>query len=141
MAMKIKQWLLGTLAYVLLTFPLAVFWHVGLFEDRYRAFGYFEGEPNISLGLLSVVVQASVLTYLYGRIVSSGPWLLTGLRYALLMGLFFWSCHVLAFAAKQSLNEASLFVAMESAYLVLQFGLYGVLLGFIYRPRMAATEG
>ncbi|MEJ2680712.1 MAG: hypothetical protein P8144_04310, partial [Gammaproteobacteria bacterium] len=55
-----------------------------------------------------------------------------GLKYSLLIGVFFWSSHVLAFVAKQVIQNAVGFVAMESFYLVLQFGIYGVLIGNIY---------
>lgn len=30
----------------MIVFPLALGWHLGLFEETYQAFGYFEGEPN-----------------------------------------------------------------------------------------------
>lgn len=41
--MNYKSVALGTTAYTLVTFPLAVAWHVILFEEKYKAFGYFEG--------------------------------------------------------------------------------------------------
>ena len=53
--MNHKTTLLGTLAYTLVTFPLAAIWHVALFEDMYIEFGYFVGEPNfLSSTLLNV---------------------------------------------------------------------------------------
>ena len=39
--MNLNAILLGTLAYTAVTFPLAVVWHVVLFENLYRSFGYF----------------------------------------------------------------------------------------------------
>ena len=52
--------------------------------------------------------------------------------FVLLAGSFFWTSHVWAFMAKQSVTNALLFAVMETGYLVVQFGLYGILLGFIY---------
>lgn len=39
---------------------------------------------------------------------------------------------MLAFVAKQDISDTLLFVAMESIYLLFQFGIYGVLIGIIY---------
>ena len=41
--------------------------------------------------------------------------------------------------AKQSIGNVTTFVAMETIYLALQFGLFGILLGIIYRERPAAA--
>ena len=41
--MKAKKLILGALGYTVCTFVLAVVWHVLLFEETYRSFGYFEG--------------------------------------------------------------------------------------------------
>ena len=70
--MNYKSTLLGTLAYTLVTFPLAVVWHVVLFEEKYRAFGYFEGEPSFVLGLVTIIIQGGVLSFLYSYAVFSG---------------------------------------------------------------------
>ena len=47
--MNFRATVLGTLAYTLITFPLAVIWHVVLFKEKYYAFGYFDGEPSFYL--------------------------------------------------------------------------------------------
>ena len=54
-------------------------------------------------------------------------------QYAGLMGLFFWTSHVLALVAKQNVPNAGGFIAMETAYLVVQFGLFALVLALIYR--------
>ena len=67
-----KRVALGTAAYTAVTFPLAVVWHVALFEERYAAFGYFEGEPSFLLGLLTILIQGAILSWLYPRVRFSG---------------------------------------------------------------------
>jgi hypothetical protein len=54
-------------------------------------------------------------------------------QFAVLMGLFFWTSHVLALVAKQDVPNAGGFIAMETGYLALQFGLFAVVLGLIYQ--------
>ena len=117
--MNTKLTILGTLAYTLTTFPLAVFWHVGLFETQYKVFGYFESEPNFVLGLITILVQGGVLSFLYPYVSFSGMGIVRGLKFSLLIGLFFWTSHVLAFVAKQSVDNSLLFIVMESFYLLL----------------------
>jgi len=130
--MNHKSTLLGTLAYTLVTFPLAVIWHVVLFEDKYHSFGYFEGEPSFVLGLLTILIQGFVLSFLYPYVKFKGQGIYRGLKYSLLIGVFFWSSHVLAFVAKRVVDSSLSFVAMESFYLLIQFGVYGLLIGIIY---------
>lgn len=138
--MKFKPVFAGTLAYTLITFPLAVVWHILLFEEKYKAFGYFQGEPSFLLGFVTILIQGVVLSFLYPYVKFSGNGSVRGLKYSLLIGVFFWSSHVLAFVAKQLIQNAVGFVAMESFYLLLQFGIYGVLIGNIYNrwPRKIA---
>lgn len=130
--LNIRLVLAGTLAYTLVTFPLAVVWHVLLFERQYKAFGYFQGEPDFLLGFITILIQGVVLSSFFPWVSLSGSAPVRGLKYALLMGIFFWTSHVLAFVAKQIVHAPASFVMMESVYLLLQFGIFGILIGFIY---------
>lgn len=130
--MKGKEVVLGTIAYTVGTFTLAVVWHILFFEDQYRAFGYIEGEPNFVIGFVTILAQGVLLSLLFPMFKVTGEGIVRGLKFVALIGAFFWTSHVLAFIAKQAIQDASLFVAMETTYLVLQFGLFGVLIGFIY---------
>ena len=131
--MDAKRIALGTAAYTVVTFPIAVLWHVGLFKSLYQSFGYFSGEPSFALGLLAILIQGFVLSSLYPFVQLSGRPIARGLKYSAIVGVFFWTSHVLAFVAKQSLNDAPLFIAMETGYLAIQFAVFGALVGLIYR--------
>ena len=131
--MHFKPTLFATLAYTGTTFPLAIVWHVVLFKAQYQTFGYFTAEPNFILGLLTILIQGFILSLLYPYVAFSGTGIIRGLKYALLMGGFFWTSHVLAFVAKQAVNNALFFILIESVYLSLQFGIYGILLGLIFQ--------
>ena len=131
--MDAKRIALGTAAYTAVTFPIAVLWHVGLFKSLYQSFGYFSGEPSFVLGLLTILMQGFILSALYPLVRLSGRPIARGLKYSAIVGGFFWTSHVLAFVAKQALNDAPVFIAMETGYLAVQFGVFGVLIGLIYR--------
>ena len=135
--MKIVKIVYGAFAYTLVTFPLAVIWHVAIFKKQYQSFGYFEGEPSFLIGLLTIIIQGIVLSFLYPFVKFNGSAYVQGLKYSLLIGLFFWTSHVLAFVAKQVISNPMLFIIMESFYLLLQFGIFGVLIGLIYAKPVA----
>lgn len=131
--MSTKKVTLGAAAYTICTFSLAVSWHVLLFEERYESFGYFEGEPNFLVGLLTIVLQGILLSILFPMLRIEGSSFHRGLKFVLIVGSFFWTSHVLAFVARQEVPEVSAFIWMETVYLLLQFGLFGLILGFIHR--------
>ena len=134
--MNTKNIVLGTIAYTIGTFSLAVIWHVLLFEAQYRSFGYFEGEPSFIIGFLTIFIQGVVLSALFPMVKLSGTGVARGIKFSLLMGGFFWTSHVLAFVAKQIIRDVELFIAMETIYLALQFGLFGLLIGKIGSRRV-----
>ena len=123
---------LGTLAYAALVFAWAVAWHVGLFRPQYEAWGYIDADPNFALGLLSIVLQGAALSWLYPRVRLAGGPAARGLKFGAAVGAFYWTCHVLAFAAKEDAANAPLFYLLETAYLSVQFGGFGLIIGRIY---------
>ena len=131
--MDARKLILGAAAYTICTFSLAVGWHVVLFEERYASFGYFDGQPNLLVGLLTVVLQGVLLSMLFPMLRVEGSSFHRGLKFVLIVGAFFWTSHVLSFIARQEVPEVSAFIWMETVYLALQFGLFGLILGVIHR--------
>ena len=137
-----KKIAFGTLGYAAITFPLAFIWHLVLFKATYVKLGYFSREePIIAFGFAAIFLQGIILSLIY-------PFLCRGLSLgkgaitiALVMGMYHWSMHVLAAAAKQKIEPLSLWFGLETGYLAIQFTLAGLLLAFVYResPRVSAT--
>lgn len=125
--------LIAAAAYIVIVFPLALGWHMGLFKEKYETFGYFTGEPNIPVGLVTIVIQGLALALIYPLFHTGSVGFVRAFQFAGLMGLFFWTSHVLALVAKQNVPNAGGFIAMETGYLVFQFGLFALALGLIYR--------
>ena len=94
--------LYGTIAYIVVTFPLAVLWHMKIFRTKYMEWQYFGEDVKPILGLSSMVVQGVVLSYGYSVLNIDHSALLIGICYALIMGVFLWSVHVLATMGKNS---------------------------------------
>lgn len=124
----------AALAYLLATFPLAIVWHLILFKGVYEEIGYIaRDEPIFAFGFLAILIQGFIMSSAYpmfsrGNYSPSG-----GLRYALAVGLFFWTSHVLAFAAKGDVHRLDLFIPLETAYLAIQFGVFGLILGYSFQ--------
>ncbi|WP_170479978.1 hypothetical protein [Ruegeria arenilitoris] len=127
---------LSSIAYILVVFPLALGWHVGLFKEQYESFGYFAGEPNVFIGLLTIVIQGIALASIFPLFHTGSVGMVRAFQFSSLMGIFFWTSHVLAFVAKQNVPNAGGFVLLETGYLALQFGIYAFLLSLIYRAEI-----
>lgn len=126
------QILLGTLAYIVVTFPLAVLWHMKIFRTKYMAWQYFGEDVKPILGLSSMIIQGVVLSYGYSVLAVNHSSPSAGILYALVMGLFLWSVHVLAAMGKSSTIRHFEFFTMETIYLAIQFTVFGVLISFIF---------
>ena len=125
--------LFGTIAYIIVTFPLAVLWHMKIFRTKYMEWQYFGDDVKPILGLASMVVQGLVLSYGYSVLNVNHSALLTGICYALVMGVFLWSVHVLATMGKSSKVRHFEFFAMETVYLAIQFIIYGIAISYIFK--------
>ena len=129
-----RRFLSATIGYIVVTFIVAVLWHIVLFKGTYDQLGYISRkEPGFLLGFLSMTFQGGVLAWLFPIFSKGEATLGKGVRFALVMGIFFWSCHVLAAAAKHDISPLPVFLAIETAFLLLQFTLAGLILGVAYR--------
>ena len=126
------QILFGTLAYIVVTFPLAVLWHMKIFREKYMSWQYFGEDVKPVLGLSSMVVQGVILSYGYSVLNVNHSALLSGVCYSLVMGIFLWSVNVLATMGKSSKVRHFEFFTMETVYLAIQFILYGVIISYIF---------
>lgn len=135
-----KKMLWRTLAFVVLSMALGMFWHFVAFHDLYRELGiYNRAEPVIPLGLLSMLTQGAVMACLFPYYRPADAPLRRGLQFAGLMGLFLFSVSTLANAAKIEVSSITAWLAVQSAFHVLQFGAVGVVYGLIDRKTAAAA--
>ena len=131
---NIKPITLATLGYLFVTFPVAIFWHLILLKKAYEEIGYIgREEPIFIFGFLAILLQGFIASAAY-PIFCRGQYSVWGaIRYALGVGLFFWTSHVLAFAAKGDIQRLDLFLPLETVYLVIQFGVFGIILRTAFR--------
>jgi hypothetical protein len=117
--------------YLILTFPIAAIWHLVLFPDVYAA-ANLRPEPLVTLGLLSTVLQALAVAYVFPRIHGGGAPMREGVRFGLVMGTFIGSYGVLAEAGKFDVGPLLSWVIFEGLFFLVQWLIIGVAIAFVY---------
>lgn len=104
-----------------------------LFKPVYDELAIFtRKEPLIPLGLVSMLMQGLVLSYLYPLYAQGRHSVKTGAMFGLLMGVLLASSAVIAEAAKQNVTSLPTWLVLESVYYLLQFSVVGAIMGAIY---------
>lgn len=124
---------LAVLAYFVATFATQAASHFGVNTAHYAAVTYMRHEPVFQLGMLAMLAQGIALSYLYSRTVSAGRSLFDGLRFGWIAGSVLVSYIALAEAAKYNVPDISSWLVTEIGAGFVQFTIYGVLLGLIYK--------
>ncbi|MCA9257568.1 MAG: hypothetical protein KDA61_00150 [Planctomycetales bacterium] len=129
--LKIAQ---GMCGYLLIVFPLAYTWHLVAFEATYRELGYFaREEPIIAFGFGAIAMQGLLLSFIYPHLRREKTPLQGAATFALVMGTYHWTTHVLAEAAKHPISPLTTWFVLETAFLAIQFTLGGLMLAWVYR--------
>lgn len=129
-----RKIVIGTIAYLGITFPLAFVWHLVVFEKTYSGLGYFSREELIiAFGFGAILLQGILLSVIYPYLCKNKSLVSGALTLAVVMGGYHWTAHVLAEAAKHSIAPLSTWFALESIYLAIQFTLGGFVLALTYR--------
>lgn len=134
--MRTKLLALSTIAYAITVFPITALWHVGLFNELYLELGYFNQEETVLAGvtgLLNIFVQGFVLAILYSKTRFGGSRYVRGLKFSGLVFVFYFSVQVVNFVVRKEISDIPFFVLMEALYMSIQFGVYGALMGLLYR--------
>ena len=131
--MNNNKLLLATTSYVVLTMAIAYPWHMILFHDLYTGLGaYTRSEPNVILGMFSMLMQGVTIAYLYPFYYQAGNPITQGIKFSIIMGAVVYSVMGFAMAAKVDINPISTYLLYNLAFQLIQFVLTGAALGLIY---------
>lgn len=128
-----RRFVLNLLAYVVPTFALGFVWHLVLFAAYYRELAIYRADVIIPLGLTSMLLQGMIFAFAYQRLVTRPEALGSGLGFAAGAALLSWTFTTLAVAAKHPMTSITGFVAIETAFTIVQFLLVGPLLALSSR--------
>ena len=130
-----RQFWLAAAAYILPTFPLGYFWHLSIFKAQYDALGLYRADVIIPLGLTSMIIQGVLFAYIYPRLFSTAraDWFASAVKFFAIFGTLAWSFLVLPTAAKYNMTSVSGFIALETAFTVLQYLVTAPLIALAWR--------
>lgn len=135
-----KAHVLAVIGYIVATLATQATSHFGINAAHYAAVSYIKPEPIFPLGLLSMVLQGAVLSYVFARSRYADRSLFDAIKVSWLFGLFLVSYIALAEAAKYAVPSVPSWIAVEVIVGFIQFTLIGVLLGLAHRAcRQRAT--
>jgi hypothetical protein len=128
-----RRFALTMAAYVVPTFLLGFVWHLVLFAAYYDALRIYRLDVVIPFGFGSMLLQGALFAWAYPRLVERPEHIGSGLRFAAAAAALSWSFTTLAVAAKHPMTSVGGFVAIETAFTVIQFLLVGPLLALASR--------
>ena len=131
--------ILTVLAYIVATFGVQGTSHFVLNKEHYAAISFMRQEPLIPLGITSMVIQGLIFAWLFPIFRKADAPVRSGVVFSLTIGAFLASYIVLAEAGKYSLPSLSSWITVEASAALVQYSLFGVLLGLLHRGSSAAA--
>ncbi len=130
-----RPFLLALFAYLLPTFVTGFVWHFTLFGDVYHELQVYRDNPFVPLGVTSMLIQSVLFAWMFPRLFNTRreAWVHSAFASGVIFGLLSWSFTTVAAAAKYPMTSVEQFVAIESAYTLLQFLLVAPLMALVWR--------
>ncbi len=137
-----KRYSLGVLAYLVPTFALGFVWHLILFKEYYDSLAIYRADVIIPLGFLSMLAQAALFAWIYDRAFAPSSSSVTSLilRYALVGAALSWSFTTLAAGAKNIMSSVPRFMAIETAFTIVQWAMVAPLTFLAFRVGRGTTQ-
>ncbi|SRR5712692_10043963 len=123
---------LTVLGYIVATFFTQATSHFVIFAQHYAAIPIMKAEPIFALGFTTMIIQGSVLTYVFANSRFAGGSRMDAVRFAWLVGAFLVSYIVLGEPAKYSVPSIPAWIAVEAGVGFVQYTLFGILLGLAH---------
>jgi hypothetical protein len=134
---------LRTTVYVVTTFAVQGVSHFIVSAEHYAVVNHMRAEPIFPLGILAMLCQGGVLSYLYSRSEWAQRSILHSVAFGWHAGAFLVSYLAFAEAAKYTVPDAMSWMATEVTSGFIQFTLYGAalgMLGMLYAPQPQAGD-
>ena len=126
-------------AYLVATFATQALSHFVLNVEHYAAVTFMRAEPIFAFGVASMVIQGTILSYLYSRMAAPHRSIGHAVGFSWLVGGVLVSYIALAEPAKYVVPDVASWMAVELLAGFVQFTVFGVLLAFVYRRQPSAA--
>src|SRR5262245_49629908 len=126
-----KRHIICVIAYVVATFLVQGTSHFAIFAAHYAQLSILRAEPRFALGLISMVIQGSILSYVLVSSRFNTGRVLDAMRLSWLFGAFLLSYMALAEAGKYAVPDVAAWIAVETTVAFVQYSLIGFLYGLM----------
>jgi hypothetical protein len=124
-------------SYVVVNLIVAMLWHLVLFKETLAAVTPFaRAEPIIPLGMSAMVVQGSLLIWLYPRVHRRGSAVRSGLSFGALAGLFLATGAIWVEVGKFQFADALTYLLLETVYEVASFAALGLVIALRHKETL-----
>lgn len=127
--MQYKKLIIGTGSYIFASFLIQAISHFAVNTEHYASIPFMREEPLMYFGLLTMFIQGLMLTILYLKWAKNDFSIKQGLKFSLLIGLFFVSYLALVEPDKYNVANVAEWALVEGIAGLIQFSLFGLLLG------------
>jgi len=126
---SVKNFIIGPSSYIVASFFVQAISHFAINADHYSSITFMRNPPLMYLGLLTMLLQGIVLTFLYLRWANGDFRIKQGVIFGWLIGAFFVSYLALVEPDKYDVPDILKWVVVEGIAGAVQFTLFGLLLG------------
>src|SRR5712692_888382 len=127
-----RRHILSVLGFIVASFATQATSHLVIFREHYAAITHLKAEPIFALGFTTMIIQGSVLSYVFANWRFAGRSRMDAVRVAWLFGAFLVSYIALGEAAKYSVPSIPAWIAVETGVGFVQFTLAGLFLGLAH---------
>jgi hypothetical protein len=127
--MNIRNFIFGTLSYIVASFLVQAISHFAINADHYASISFMREEPLMYFGLITMLLQGIILTTIYLKWANGNFTVKQGLFFSWLIGVFFVTYPALVEADKYNVENIMQWVMVEGSAGAVQFTLFGLLLG------------
>jgi hypothetical protein len=129
---------LTVLAFMVVSFGVQGLSHFVINTDHFATITFMRSEPVMPMGFAAMIIEALIFSFVMSRLWPDGATIQQALVVSACLGTFLASYIVLAEPAKYAAPSISAWMVVEGTASFIQFAVFGVLLGLIYRKRSAA---
>jgi hypothetical protein len=128
-----KHIITGTFLFIIISFGAQSISHFVINAEHYASIPFMRAEPIFVLGLLTMIMQGMVLSYLFLIYSINEYTIRKGLIYGLIVSAFFVSYPALVEPAKYQVPSISSWILVEATVGIIQFTLFGILLSVSFQ--------
>lgn len=129
--------ILTVLAYMVVSFGVQALSHFVINAEHFASISFIRPDPVLPLGFAAMIVQGLIFSVVMLRMWPDGATIQHGLAVSASFGLFLASYIALAEPSKYAAPSIPAWVLIESIASFVQFSVFGLLLGLIYRAKSA----